>query len=463
MYLPVSYPIAALALAKLSKAITLTGDPSLTMDLAADAADNAILADYDITVVDYLFTALVATTEYNGSSEDTSVSDLTFTATLNDTDALLINECTVTLTDCKVVKHGYSSNLFEASFFGVNSALNVQNSSTVTINTINVTTHNGAANIYAWGEGTTINVSDAWLYSSGPAAHGLYAAEYGTIVGTNIRHYSGGNRCSSFAGDSPAGYVTVSDSVAHTAGIGSGIFYALGTITASNVTGWAENAPVLFMDGEQTATISNSTLEAGLLGGIVVFSSSEIVSGATVKFTDTTLIATGDTMPALWFGNIIADITLETTTLTTASGVLVSANYSQVTQAFDYYADYSDNSALSPAQVTVTVIDSDLTGDLVAYNESTISWSLTESSSWTGTTSIGYGSAYFAVSLDATSSWTLTADTCLENFTDSDTTVSNVASAGFSIYYDSTSTANDWLDGATISLSGGGSLEPGSC
>jgi hypothetical protein len=183
-----------------------------------------------------------------------------------------------------------------------------------------------------------------------------------------------------------------------------------------------------------------------------------MVSGARVKLTDTTLIATGDTMPALWFGNVIADITLEATMLMTARGVLVSANYSQVTQAFDYYSDYSDNSALSPAQVTVTVINSDLTGDLVAYNESTIPWSLTEDSSWTGTVSVGYDSAYFAVSLDATSSWTLTAETCLENFTDSDTAVSNVASAGFSIYYDSTSTANDWLDGATISLSGGGSL-----
>lgn len=93
-----------------------------------------------------------------------------------------------------------------------------------------------------------------------PAAHGLYASGDGKIIATNVRHYPGGYRCSSFAGDSPANYVKVENAVGHTAGIGSGIFYALGEIVATNVIGWAEISPILFMDGKQTATISYSTL-----------------------------------------------------------------------------------------------------------------------------------------------------------------------------------------------------------
>ncbi|KAJ5646666.1 hypothetical protein N7490_003038 [Penicillium lividum] len=434
------------------------------MDLTADAADNAQVADWDITVVSSLQQALVATVEYTGSSESTTVDDKTLSATANDTSVIIITAgADVNLTDDTIVKHGYSTNLWEASFWGMNAALNVQNTSVSYITDINVTTHNGAANIYAYGSDTVVHIDGAWLYSSGPAAHGLYASGDGTIIATNVRHYSGGNRCSSFAGDSPAGYVTIENAVAHTAGIGSGIFYALGEIVASNVTGWAENSPILFMDGDQTASISGSTLYAGLLAGFVIFSSSERYSGATLAISSSSVELLADDIPALWFGNVIADVTLDDVTITTGSGILVVANYSQVTQEFDYYAGYADNSAISPAEAFITVIESDLTGDLVAYNESLISWSLTESSTWTGAAYSGYGTYYIGVSLDSTSTWTLTADTCVYNFTDTDSSVTNVKSAGYTLTYDKSSSANSWLDGETISLSGGGSLMPGSC
>ncbi|KAJ5682406.1 hypothetical protein N7462_005571 [Penicillium macrosclerotiorum] len=449
---------------RLGHGLTLTGDPSLTMDLTADAADNALVADWDISVVSSLQQALEATVEYSGSSKSTSVDDETLSATANDTSVIIITAgADVNLTDDTIVKHGYSSNLWEASFWGMNAAVNVQNTSISYITDINVTTHNGAANIYAYGSDTVVYVDGAWLYSSGPVAHGLYASGDGTIIATDVRHYSGGNRCSSFAGDSPAGYVTVEDSVAHTAGIGSAIFYALGEITATNVTGWAENSPILFMDGDQTATISDSTLYAGLLAGFVIFSSSERYSGASLSISSSTIELLNEDIPALWFGNVIADATLDDVTITTESGILVVANYSQVTQDFDYYAGYDDNSALSPAEAYITVSDSTLTGDLVAYNESLISWSLTDSSSWTGTAYSGYDTYYIGVSLDSTSTWTLTADTCVYNFTDTDTSVTNVKSAGYTLTYDKSSSANSWLDEKTISLSGGGSLVPGTC
>ncbi|KAJ5798658.1 uncharacterized protein N7503_006163 [Penicillium pulvis] len=87
---------------------------------------------------------------------------------------------------------------------------------------INVTTHNGAANIYACGSDTVVHVDGARLYSSGPAAHGLYASGNGIIIATDVRHHSGGKRCSLPAGDSPAGYVTIENTVTNTARIGSG-------------------------------------------------------------------------------------------------------------------------------------------------------------------------------------------------------------------------------------------------
>lgn len=306
-----------------------------------------------------------------------------------------------------------------------------------------------------------VNVSNAWLYTSGPVAHGLYASGNGTIYGTDITHFSGGIRSSAFSGDSPKGTIYISDSVAHTQGIGSAVFYALGSIYADNVAGLAENAPVAFMDGAQNLSITNCEVTAGLLGGMMIFSSADRLSGGEIKIRDSKITTTGSTMPGLWFGNTIANVNLYASKLETASGVLVVANYSQVTQDFDYYADYSDNSLLSPAEVYLTVAESTLTGDLVPYNESYISWNLTAYSSWTGATYSGYGTAYTDVALDASSNWTLTADSYVQNLTDTDETVANIVSNGYTLYYNPSASLNGWLANETISLSGGGSITPG--
>jgi hypothetical protein len=75
-------------------------------------------------------------------------------------------------------------------------------------------------------------------------------------------------------------------------------------------------------------------------------------------------------MPGLRFGNTIIQVSLYDSELVTESGILVVANFSQITRDFDYYADYSQQPNLAPAEVYVDVWESALVGDLVAYNSS---------------------------------------------------------------------------------------------
>lgn len=325
---------------------------------------------------------------------------------------------------------------------------------------VNITVHNGAANVYSYGTGTVVNVTNSWLYSSGPVSHGLYASGNGTIYGKNLEHYSGGHRSSAFSGDGPAGYIYVEDSVSRVRGIGSATYYALGEIHATNVASVAEQGPVVFSDGYQKTYLKNCEAEAGLLAGTILFSSSVRRSGAVLDLEDTKITTTGKSMPGLWFGNVIADARLKSVQLNTASGILAVANFSQVTQDFDYFGGYVDNPSMEPAQVSLKVLESSLSGDLVAYNKSSIALSLKEHSNWKGTTRVGYKSASFGVSLDASSKWTLTADTTLQNFTNSDHSNSNIQSRGHNIYYNSSAPANKWLKGRSIKLPGGGKLKP---
>lgn len=220
----------------------------------------------------------------------------------------------------------------------------------------------------------------------------------------------------------------------------------------------------MFMDSKQTAVFSNCDLTAGLLAGLIIFGSRDraTATGGVVTMSNSRLTTSKADMPAFWFGNSDASLSLRSVEVNTLSNVLVVANYSQVTQDFDYFASYTDNPFLSPAIANVKVAESQLKGDLVAYNSSLISFALSSYSSWTGAAYPGFGKGYFGVSLDSSSTWTLTKDTYLQNFTNSDRKMTNIVSNGFSIYYDKTAKANAYLKGKTISLSGGGCVKPSS-
>lgn len=447
-----------LALVASASAAILVDDPSDILPPQWFAQDNAIKADYSPIPTATQPSDILANITF---TTDTSISHAFFYEFMNDTSAILVAEKgQLNLSFVDIIKYGYSSNLIDASFYGFNAAINIANGSVVYMDHMNITTHNGAANIYVYGTGSVAYIDDAFLYSSGPVAHGVYAGGNGTAYVSNTQVYTGGNRCSAFSGDNPAGYLYVSDSVAHTGGIGSAIFYALGLVHGTNIIGEADRAPSVFSDGANEITFTNVDFKAGLLAGTILFSSSARRSGATISFTDSTLTTLGSDMSGMWFGNVIASASLYNTNINTTSGVLVTANMSQVTQEFDYFAGSEENPDIAPAIVTISVAESTLVGDLVAYNGSEISWSLSSYSSWTGKTVFAYGPASFDIALDASSTWTLTGLSTVQNFTSADATLGNVKSAGFDVVYNSSALLNGWLNGETISLPGGGNARP---
>jgi hypothetical protein len=303
-----------------------------------------------------LYQIIAVNGPYYFSEANRKIEHRTFAATDNDTSVVVVSDNSImNISHSLILKHEYASNIYQSSFYGVNAATNVANGSFATLNNINITTHNGSANLYSYGSGPYAIINDSSLYSSGPISHGLYAGGNGTVTGRNIRHYSGGYRSSAFSGDSPAGYVYIYSSVAHTAGIGSAIFYALDEIHAENVVGHAEQAPALFMDGVQTAELQKVDLTAGLLAGLVLFLSRECEAGAYINLTNSKLTVLPETAPGLWFGNIIATAELGNVEIETTSGILVVANYSQITQDFNYYAGYPNNNDLLPAEVDIYV------------------------------------------------------------------------------------------------------------
>jgi hypothetical protein len=231
-----------------------------------------------------------------------------------------------------------------------------------------------------------------------------------------------------------------------------------------NKTGDAEgdfsagtNAAVaVIVQGQMTLQSSNITtnalggfgLYAGGSGSVLTASDSYVYTsgnsspalvarnGGSVVMTGGTLATEGSDSPCLLFGGGIV----------TLSGVTLSATSGETLRV------------LSGAN-ELTLDNTALTATPILAEGSTLKLSLVNGASFTGE----LGSALPAtvsVSLDATSTLTLTADTYLNALVNADTTHQNIQSGGFSLYYDSNAPENAYLNSQSFALPGGGYLMP---
>ena len=105
-----------------------------------------------------------------------------------------------------------------------------------------------------------------------------------------------------------------------------------------------------------------------------------------------------------------------------------------------------------------------LTGNIDLDSYSSMTASLKNSSSLTGHIDAANTAKAIALTLDATSTWTVTANSYLTSLSDaggiSGTSITNITSNGHTVYYDASATASSPLGGKTYTLNGGGSLTP---
>jgi hypothetical protein len=150
------------------------------------------------------------------------------------------------------------------------------------------------------------------------------------------------------------------------------------------------------------------------------------------------LANTAATGPLFYVNNSTGVITLKGVKVTVASGTLVDA---------------SANSRWGK---------SGLNGDMTADEISTITATLQNSSALTGTINAAKMAKAINLTLDASSTWSVTADSTLTCLSDADgisgTTITNITGNGHTVTYDAS--ACSALGGKTYTLNGGGELKP---
>ncbi len=195
----------------------------------------------------------------NTITEDGTYSDKTYTSTGDDENALRVDGATVTLEGITVDKSaGATSNTENGDFYGVNAALLATNGATVTIKNAKVTSaaQNGNG-VFSYGSGTTVNISDSTITTSADNSGGIQTTGGGTTNAENLTVTTSGNSSAAIRSDRGGGTVNVTGGSYTSNGYNSPAVYSTAAISVSDAALTANNSEALVIEGQNSITLNN--------------------------------------------------------------------------------------------------------------------------------------------------------------------------------------------------------------
>ncbi|MCR5344203.1 MAG: hypothetical protein K6E70_12670 [Butyrivibrio sp.] len=401
------------------------GGGSSSADIEYKAADEIVAAD-----------------SQDGKTYDSSVADES---------ALMISTSEeVSISNATVTKTGDSDGGDSCNFYGLNAVVLVKDGSTTTITDSTITSDaDGANGVFSYGgnggkngadgDGTKVIISDTTITTTGDGSGGIMTTGGGITEASNLTIETSGRSSAAIRTDRGGGTVTVDGGSYTTNGLGSPAIYSTADITVSNATLTSNLSEGVCIEGINSITLNDCDMTAN---------NTDTNSNAT--FYDTIMI----------YQSMSGDADSGTSTFTMNGGTLTSKNghvfHVTNTQAvinLDNVKIVNEDSANVLLSVcadgwkgdsnvaTVNASNQTLDGTILVGSDSELTLNLTDGSDFTGAIdgnitnakgeSVSKEVGAVSVSIDKSSTWTLTADTYITSF---DGDMSNVNTNGYTLY-----------------------------
>ncbi len=394
--------------------------------------------------------ANTTTFDYSGSysgaltadgEEVSSDGETVSTETVDENAALAENGGTLTITNDTLTKSGSDEDGDSCNFYGVNSILlSVGEDSMAYVSDTSLSADSTGSNAIFATDSGTVYANNVTIETSESNSRGLDATYGGTIVANLMDIATVGEHCASIATDRGGGSISVTNSTLSTAGSGSPLLYSTGDIQVSNVEGTATGSQIAGMEGLNTILIYNSDLESTITSatasdpianGVIIYQSTsgdaETTTGdrATFNAVDSTLTSSIESGAMFYVTNTSANIVLSGTTLDFDSE---NVNLLQV--------EGNDSNSWGTAgsnggTVTFTAYGETLSGDVSVDTISALDFYLLDGTTYTG-------------------AFTITENSVNTNATDSPITVNVSSDSTWVVTEDTTISALNAEDGATI-------------
>ena len=379
----------------------------------------------------------------------------TYASTTADESALLISTSdNVTISNATVTKTGDSDGGDNCNFYGLNAAVLVKDGSTTTITggTI-ISDADGANGVFSYGgnggqngaagDGTTVIISDTTITTTGDGSGGIMTTGGGVTKASNLTVTTSGRSSAAIRTDRGGGTVTVDGGTYTTNGLGSPAIYSTADITVSNAELISNLSEGVCIEGINSITLNNCDLTA-----------SNTSTNGNATFLDTIMI----------YQSMSGDADSGTSVFTMTGGTLTSKSghvfhVTNTTAVINLnnvkiVNTDSDNILLSVCAdgwngdtntATVNASNQTLEGTILVGSDSKLTLNLTDGSSFTGSiggnitnakgTTVSTEVGNVSVTIDNSSTWTLTADTYITSF---EGDVSSINTNGYTLYVNGT-------------------------
>ncbi len=395
---------------------------------------------------------------YDGDTEITSAAEetgKTYATSKSDQSALLINTADdVTISNATVTKTGDSDGGDNCNFYGQNAAVLVKDGAAATITNSTITSDaSGANGVFCYGgnggqngaagDGTTLIIRDTTITTTGSGSGGIMTTGGGVTKAYNLTVTTSGQSSAAIRTDRGGGTVTVDGGTYTSNGLGSPAIYSTAEITVSNAALVSNLSEGVCIEGLNSITLNNCSLTANntkrngnatFLDTIMIYQSmSGDAASGTSSFTMTGGSLTSKSGHVFHVTNTSAVITLSGVKITNtdSENVLISV-------CDDGWNGGNNTAVLNASKQT-------LSGAILVGDNSRLTLNLSDGSSFTGyingkitnakgeTVSTEAGAV--SVTLDGTSTWTLTGDSYVTSFTGD---AANVISNGYTLYVNGT-------------------------
>ena len=392
--------------------------------------------------------------DYSGAVEITSSdtqSNQTYTSTTSDESALLISTSDdVTITNPTVTKSGSSGGGDNCNFYGLNAAVLVKDGSATTITGGTITSEaEGANGVFSYGgnggqngaagDGTTVIIRDTTITTTGNGSGGIMTTGGGTTYAYDLDVTTSGQSSAAIRTDRGGGWVYVDGGTYTSNGLGSPAIYSTAEIHVANATLVSNLSEGVCIKGLNSIELTDCDLTANntkcngnatFLDSIMIYQSmSGDAASGTSSFTMTGGSLTSKNGHVFHVTNTSAVITLSGVTITNedSENILLSV-------CDDGWSGGSNIATLNASAQK-------LSGAIKVGDNSTLTLSLTNGSSFEGYidgkitnasgTTVSTEVGMVSVTLDSTSTWTLTGDSYVTEFNGD---ASNVISNGYTLY-----------------------------
>lgn len=305
----------------------------------------------------------------------------------------------------------------------------------------------GMIGILALNQDGRFDMSRLSVSMEGENSVGVAARAGGHAEGDQISISTTGNGSYPIRTYDENSVVDITDGNIETSGENSPCIYSSGNVSLSNVTATSENSSSVEIKSGGVVNLKDSNVVT--YSGHAVYISSEDEESSDASMAKMTVngssLRSEDDEALLKVSGTRAYVRFIQSTMSCSSGILA-----------DITGDENDNGG----KLLMYGVGQTFSGLINCDSNSKVKLVLSEGSKLTGAVD-PEGSAYYSkIYISSDSEWELTADSYTSSIVNEQEDCSNIKSNGYNIYYDSDRLANEWLEGRTINLKGGGVLTP---